>query len=239
MIDKENGHDIIIPYDGIGNSLKNVLRTIDKNVPVRNIFLVTDRAPDWIQNVEIVNVADVHKSNKDANLIDKVLAVLKADLVPGDFIFWSDDQAILSDYMPGVVTNKRDPHEFTSDNKWEKRLKRTVEFVEEKTGTFLALNYDSHCPQMMNRMQFLQLEDIDYQSDLGYCICTLYFGLFPPVWTVFQQDNVKHTVEKAGVLNEDDLRWKRFLGFNETGYTSGGVRGYLEKKFPEKSIYEK
>nr|DAQ92094.1 MAG TPA: hypothetical protein [Caudoviricetes sp.] len=239
MIDKENGYDIVIPYDGLGNSLKNVLRTIDKHVPVKNIFLVTDKVPDWIHNVEVVTASDVHKSNKDANLIDKVLAAIKTEMIEGDFIFWSDDQAILSKYVPGVITNARDPHTFESDNKWEKRLKRTVEFVEEKAGTFLNFNYDSHCPQMMNRLQFLQLEDIDYQSDLGYCICTLFFGLYPPVWPVFAQDNVKHTVEKSGVLNEEDLRWKRFLGFNETGYTSGGVRAYLEKNFPDKSVYEK
>lgn len=239
MLDEKNGYDIIIPYDGIGNSLKTTLRAIDKHVPVKRLFLVTEATTSWITNVEIIRVPDKHKSNKDANLFDKVIETIKQGNVEGDFIFWSDDQAILSQYVPENTINKRNAHSISPATKWVKRLRKTVDFVNKETGVLLEKNYDSHCPQLMNAKKFLKIEEIDYQSGIGFTICTLYFGLFGSDYPVVKQEDVKVTVESYGSFKQSSLKGKRYLGFNASGYNAAGVREYLEKAFPKKSIYEK
>lgn len=239
MIDKGNGYNIIIPYDGVGNSLKVALRSIERYVPVNRLFIVTDRVPAWLQNVEIVRVPDKHKSNKDANLFDKVIAAIKQGNLSGDFIFWSDDQVALVPYVPAVITNHRDAHEFKSSKKWERRMKRTVEFIEERTGKPMDFNYDSHCPQLMDAQTFLKLQEIDYQSGLGYCICTLYYGINEYDGPVEKQLDIKVTKEKSEEFDHNTLNGKRFLGFNETGYNASGLRQHLEYMFGTPSKYEK
>lgn len=229
--------DIVIPYDGKGEGLKFVLRSIENYFEVGKVFLVTSEKVPWIQNVEIVNKKDIHLTNKDANLIEKVFSAIEAG-ISEDFIFWSDDQILLKKVtQPQIVYNPRNP--FTlKETKWQLRMQRTANFILEKTGVKLTYNYDSHVPQPMNRTNFLKLKEVDYQSGLGFCICTLYFGL-AKIPATSKQDDIKFTAETEQKINVKTLETKTWLGFNEIGYSKGGVKEYLEKKFPKKSRYEK
>ncbi len=229
--------DVVIPYDGRGEGLKFVLRSIENYFDVGKVFLVTDASVPWIQNVEIIYQKDIYQTNKDANLIDKVFSAIDAG-VSEDFIFWSDDQVLLQKITtPEVSFNPRDPFKL-KETKWQLRLKRTAEFVEEKTGVKLTYNFDSHIAQPFKKSLFSKLKEVDYQTGLGFCICTLYFGL-AKIPATHKQDDVKYTAETEKEIDLKNLETKTWLGFNEIGFSKSGVKEFLEKKFPKKSKYEK
>ena len=102
--------DIVIPYGGDGESIKYALRSIEKNFDYGNIFIVTDKPCHHLnhKNLFFINKGDKHMSNKDANLFDKVIAACENG-VGEDFVFWSDDQAILRHHNIQYVYNVRNP----------------------------------------------------------------------------------------------------------------------------------
>lgn len=228
--------DIVIPYDGRGEGLKFVLRSIENYFEVGKVFLVTSEPVPWVKNVEIISKKDVHTSNKDANLFDKVFSAIEAG-ISEDFMFWSDDQILLRKTQPQIVYNVRNPFKL-KETKWQLRMQRTANFILEKTGVKLTYNYDSHVPQPMTKTNFLKIKEVDYQSGLGFCICTLYFGL-SKIPATKSQDEVKFTAESDKKIDVKLLESKIWLGFNELGFSKGGVKEFLEKKFPQKSHYEK
>jgi hypothetical protein len=228
--------DIVIPYKGKGDSLIYVLRSIEKYFPHNRIFIVTDKKVDWAQNVTIVSCQDRHVGNKDANIIDKVMAACENG-VSDEFMFWSDDQIILAPHNPIPVRNCRKPTLMVPSCRWEFRLKKTGEFVKENYKRELEFNFDSHVPQPMRKKEFLKLKGTGYQKSIGYCICTLYYGVNGFSETALQTD-VKATFEYDPVFNEAKTKDKLWIGFNERMYNMG-VKEYLERTFPEMSRFEK
>ena len=136
-------YDILIPYDNNNDeSLKLALRSIERHVDYKDVYLVSPKKPDWIKNVKHIKKDDVHKSNKDANLFDKVFCAIDAGI--GDFLFWSDDQIIMKPHDFTVVYNVRNPLLLPVAGKWTKRLIRTGRYLRDKHKIILDKNYDSH-----------------------------------------------------------------------------------------------
>lgn len=222
-------YDILIPYDNNNDeSLKLALRSIERHVDYKDVYLVSPKKPDWIKNVKHIKKDDVHKSNKDANLFDKVFCAIDAGI--GDFLFWSDDQIIMKPHDFTVVYNVRNPLLLPVAGKWTKRLIRTGRYLRDKHKIILDKNYDSHVPQLMRPELFEKIRKIDYQSGLGYTICTLYFGLNLPQKEV-EQDTVKVTIEKE--LGNTD---KVFAGWNDKMFPV--AKKHFEKLFDKKSSFE-
>lgn len=226
----------MIPFDGCAeDSLRYTLRSISENFDYDNVYLVSNKIPDWIRNVIIVPEEDTHKHNKDANLIDKVLAAIYFGM-SGNFMFWSDDQIILNKIDPVVTFNNRNPFEIKPQTKWQRRLVRTAQFIYERFGFKLDRNFDTHTPQLMNSELFKKLSMVNYKDDIGYTICTLYFGMNYPLKMV-SQEQIKVTIEN---MNQRKLGFegKYFLGYNEKMFHAF-VRKMLEKRFNKKSVFEK
>ena len=108
----------------------------------------------------------------------------------------------------------------------DKRLIRTGRYLRDKHKIILDKNYDSHVPQLMRPELFEKIRKIDYQSGLGYTICTLYFGLNLPQKEV-EQDTVKVTIEKE--LGNTD---KVFAGWNDKMFPI--AKKHFEKLFDKK-----
>lgn len=232
--------DIVIPYGGDGESIKYALRSIEKNFQYDNIFIVTDKSCPHLnyKNLFFINEGDRHTQNKDANLFDKVLAAC-SNGVGDEFMFWSDDQAILRPHDIQYVYNVRNPLVMQPTCKWERRLVRTGMFVKDILKKELKFNFDSHVPQLMKRNDFMRIKSIDYEQGLGFTICTLYFGLAG--WDdreLVEQRKVKATFE-GGYLNETDTVNKNWIGWDRFTYEKTNLRAFLEVMFPFKSKFEK
>lgn len=227
--------DIVIPYNGTGDSIFYALRSIEKFFPFSRVFIVTDKECPHLKNVEIIKIGNAHAHNKDANLFDKVIGACENG-VGEEFMFWSDDQALLRPYEPMLVHNIRNPITFVPRCKWEMRLVRTGRFIRDTFGRTLEFNFDSHVPQLMKRDNFIKIKKIDYQSGLGFTICTLYFGMFGFGETV-EQRNVKATFE-LGNINFSSAEGKMWAGWDSDSYNNHGVKEWLQNTFPEKSRFE-
>lgn len=237
--------DLIIPLGNGSRSnddeLKLCLRSLDRNTQgIGRVILATKHIPEWIQNVTIVPMGDPLKHNKDGNLINKVVMALINLDIRGDFLLCADDNVFnlplnLED-IP-MICNGRGLNHFSanSDEKWFRRMRRTLEFVKSR-GMPVDYNYDSHTPQKFNATKVLRgLGGIDYASDIGYCIYTLFRCVSGETGGVHQNE-YKTTHESEGSVNSSMDRM--FVGYNDEAFLHG-LRERLFEKYPDKSRYEK
>ncbi|MBO5924588.1 MAG: hypothetical protein J6Q81_08750 [Lentisphaeria bacterium] len=236
--------DIVIPLGSgscCGNfELRMALRSIACcAVNVKNIYIATAVLPDWVQNVKFINVIDKHMHNKDANIIDKLLAAANLPELSEKFLFWSDDQLALhrfdAAHLP-TSCNLRQYRDFNKSTVWHRRMRHTFEYLQQH-NIFLNCNFDTHMPVTVNKKRFAEImSNIDYAVEPGYCINTLYFGMLGMTGAVIQQQ-IKFTAESQDKLFTLPTG-KLFLGYNDAAMQSD-LPELLQKKFPEKCRYER
>ena len=236
--------DIVIPLSSESFSdnleLRLALRSIDRFAAgAGKVWIIGDTVPDWLQNVRILPVPDRYCHNKDANIIDKLLAAVSEKELSRRFVFWSDDQIalyrfILNDLVP--VYNRRNAQDFQSDRIWHRRMRNTFAWLKKQNIT-LNWNWDSHVPQIMQKNSFRKLmQYLNYQVEPGYCINTLYFGLLrtPPG---LEQSRIKTTCESTQYY-ETLPEGRLFLGYNDDA-CRGNILQLLQEYLPDRSVYEK
>ena len=233
--------DVVLP---LGNGSRNnndelrlCLRSIERFMPsLGKIWLMTSYAPDWVRNVEIVDIPDKHKHNKDANLFDKVLSAAINPRVSKTFVFFSDDQCLLAPFDPfnaKIVYNERGPSIFNTSGTWHRRMTHTFELLRAR-GVNLDCNFDGHVPMVYTKEEFVKaLRSVDYVPEPGFCINTLVCGVLHKPKEV-AMNTVKVTAESGGNRQFDG---KLYIGYNDNGFNSG-IRDALFKAFPIKSKYE-
>lgn len=239
--------DVVYPL-GAGsvwndNELRYSLRSMEKNLRDLGRVFVVGHKPDWLINVVHIPMKDIHRKNKDANLIDKVLAACRTG-VSDKFLFASDDQCLLQPvslaelkaYHIGRLEDK--PADFWGGGRWKRRLRRTYGLLlhEEKT----TFHYDSHVPMVYERESFESvMTSWPYQQGIGYCINTLYFNMLA-IKEQYEMQGQKLTLEQP-VPSADEIRakliGKTYLGYSDAGLTDG-LRTILAELFPEPSQFE-
>ncbi len=244
--------DMIIPL-GSGSHAENaeirmLLRSVEKNLRnVGRIFVVTDNPPSWLQNVIVVSVPDSHPTNKDANLHDKVLAVLKRYDVD-DFIFASDDNAIMQPVNAAsipVLENHRPRADFFGEGvtKWRNRVANTFLFADSK-NIRLEHHFECHAPQLFHGKMLLEgMRDVDYASQPGLTIYTTWRIVTGTTENAKMQSDWKLTfenecTERLAGMTDSDLCSKLFLGYNDGFVVAGGI-DRLRRIFSFKSKFEK
>jgi hypothetical protein len=225
------------------NEIRYSIRALEKNFLDLGRIFVVGFCPPWLTGVVHLDVPDRHKHNKDANLIDKVLAACDAG-VSDQFVRSSDDEMIL---MPSHVADLKPYHAGNLQGRgkqfwrggWRQRLQLTMELL--KSRGLPTLHYDTHLPKVFDRELFRRvMSECQYQRGNGFTIDTLYLnhaGLKnPPRLT-----NQKVTME-AGVTSAHEVRkrisGKRYLGYNDSGLTVA-FKQVLQEMFPVASKFEK
>ncbi len=234
--------DIVIPLGNGSKSgndeLRILLRSIEKHGSgYRKIIVVSDYAPDWLTNVKIIPCGDTLRKNKDGNIITKVLkAAAEPDITP-EFVWSADDCALLQplnfEILPPIC-NARKKDAFPANGTiWQRRVRRTFEFLSER-GILMKCNFESHTPQRFPSRKLIRaMRNIDYKTDIGYAIDTLFFGLLG-ITDGFDQKLFKETCES-------ESGWKlnrMFIGYNDTAFLNG-LRERLFEVFPHKSRFER
>ena len=100
----------------------------------------------------------------------------------------------------------------------------------------MTCNWDSHVPQPMEKKRFLELiAPVDYISEPGFCINTLYFGL-AGAKPFLPQERVKITLEADRPVRSLEAG-KLYLGYNDNALRNG-LMELVEQYFPTPCCYE-
>ena len=237
--------DLIIPL-GTGSKSKNdelrlFLRSLEKyGKGVRNVIIVAADPPEWLTGVNVIQMDDPLKHNKDGNIIRKIMAAITSDDITPEFVWSSDDCVLISDFdfesIPPIF-NGRNKADFPADGSiWQRRVRRTFEFLESR-GIQLSHNYESHTPQKFPTRKLIRaMRNVDYQTGIGYTINTLFCGLLG-ITGGFDQAIFKRTCETE-TAGKDAKLSRLICGYNDRAF-AGGLRSRLFKLFPKKSKYEK
>jgi len=156
--------DIVIPVrDGDDNeSLRYCLRSIDQNMPHRNI-IIAGYKPEWVQNVTYIATATLER-NKYRRVAINILAGAKAHEISEWFHLWNDDMFamdlihelrplhrgnLITEIAKGPRTAPQQHHS----------LMMTYNALKH-AGIKTPLNYDLHTPMMFNTGGLLMLEPV-------------------------------------------------------------------------------
>lgn len=244
--------DIIIPL-GTGSrhgddELRLLLRSAERNVSdLRHVVIVTQRPPEWLANAVLIRCGDPFARNKDGNMVLKVMHALARMDLHGPVCVTCDDTLFtkpqrLADcpvlfndrgrqWFADALKDKRNSGSF----RWYRRLIRTFDYLTSQ-GVSLGHNYECHAPQVFDADILRdKVPQVDYKSDIGYGIFTLFRGLSGETGGVDQRRH-KATVESVDGIGApmDGL----FAGYNDKAF-GNGLRERLLGMFPDKSKYER
>lgn len=244
-------YDFVIPLkadEGIwadNNELKYLLRSVEQNFPVRNVIIVGDKMPKWLneETAIFLEIPDEFSHNKDANIINKVLeAACFPDITPT--FFWScDDHLVLrkpkaDELKPFFLSDLKNEQAWFWSGVWKKGLKRTLEFLEFNKKT--TYHYDVHVPQPVNAEKFRSIfEGFAHQENERFTINTFYFnqaGLKKHHHIGILKATFEMPVSNMSEI-ETSCYNRLYVGYNNAGLTSQ-LQKFIVKKFPNKSKYE-
>lgn len=221
--------------------LRYSLRSLRNFIDLGKVFIVGVK-PDWIKNVIHLCCEDRYKSNKDANLIEKlILACSHSQLTPL-FINMSDDyffiektsfldiQTPLTHSTPLYNISQKDNSKW---NKWEKRIDNTIKVLKERG--FKGGLFESHTPTLLNKEKFPEIiSKYNYKEGFGLLGNTLYFNTIGVVGReVEERDRMR--VNNNGVFKETG---SRFLSIGGKTVEESDCAKWIKNRFNEKSIYE-
>jgi len=247
-----NNIPILIPLGNGSQSdnleLRYALRSIEKNaIGAGVVYVITTSKPSWIAESEklvVVPIQDIYGDCKDANLFNKVHETLKRYSI-GEFVFMADDNAFANPTNIALIPpihNHRPNSRFyeATATKWQRRVRRTLEWAKSVTGVELEHNFEAHCQALLDGRKILSnLNSFKYYPDNqeGKTIITTWRVITRSWENSEDQRKWKETYEMP-CKKSDVLLEKPFVGYNDAAFLSG-VREALQERFPEKSGYEK
>ena len=223
--------------------LRYSLRALEKNfLDLGRVFICTTSLPPWLTGVVHIPVPDTHRRNKDANLIDKVLAACNAGITDF-FVRSSDDQMLL---MPMHTSDFKKYHAGQLSTKsaafwkgaWKKRMRHTYKVL--TRNQMPSLHFDTHIPTLYDRDLFRDVMGrYRYARGIGYCINTLYVNheaLHNPPPLGKRKLTLEKPVNDPAILRSA-ISGRQFLGYNDKGLTPA-IKQVLQELFPTPSRFE-
>lgn len=226
--------------------LRYSLRSIEKHYKGLQRVWIVGHLPQWVQGIKHVAQGDPYKSNKDANLISKIVRLGYESELSEDFIMMSDDHILLkdcerADFRPYYNKDMKPMKKGDFDkNKWAQRLRRSRDTLIEKG--YPARDYEGHIPYPLKKSKLHTYLNFDYGHDIGYCVFTLYYNTVDTDG-IAQIDSDRIRAGFYGKKPTDKevdrkLAVNRFLNFNDNAF-SDYLKLKVEERFPEKSRYER
>ena len=236
--------DVVIPLkeDNDNEELRYVLRSIAKNLPHRKIFLA-GFTPDWVQNVESINV-EIPAGLKYSKSLANTRAACNDPRVSDDFILFNDDFFVMkpvTEILPVHRGSLRDFHTmFTMMNhRWRNyrdgigRIRKILDqygFDDRLTKT-----YELHVPMIFNkthRENIYRIQDEFPAGDYALHTNTLYGNLLSVGGE--EIEDVKYFKPEA--VPDETLT---FISSDDDSFRDGLVGKYIRSEFTEKCKYEK
>lgn len=237
-------------YEGKGDELRILLRSIERNViGISKVVLIADKTPDWLdttaKGLTVVPVGNPYRHCKDANLFLKMKKGLEAlNLKEGKWAFSADDSAFMQRcdirLLP-VIYNGSSRQKFEADkdkNKWHRRMANTFDYLE-SMGINMAYSYDCHLPQVFNVDTITEkIDNVPWNEGDGYCIYTLWRGLEGVTTEGTPQHRMtNHFSGTEGVMDRPLLD-KMFVNYSDDPF-GAGLRERLFTVFNQPSKWER
>jgi hypothetical protein len=236
--------DVVIPLKSY-NKWDNreicfCLRSIEKHLKgFGKVFIVTDRAPGWLQNVEIVRCADTqHRPQWTTTM--KILQAWKAGasenviVFNDDFYLTAPADAASYPYryirrMPSVETPAR-------VTPYSRAMANTVRYLK-KRGIEAPGHFGVHCPIVYNREKF---DDcalcVDWSPQAEYLTRFLYGNLAGVASE--QHNDCKLYHERNESVLAKQVGSNSFFSIADEAI-GAGMQRYLLSLYPEPSRFEK
>lgn len=149
--------DILVPCrDGENNpSLVYTLRSIEKNVPHRKIWLAGGK-PSWVSD-EIGFIRSEQFGSPYTNVHNNLRAALRVPELADEFLYFNDDFYVLRPVtsipplFEGTLAERVDRLRRTSLGEYTRGAELTLELLT-KAGFEKPLNYDLHVPMPMTKI---------------------------------------------------------------------------------------
>lgn len=241
---KTKNLDIVIPLkeSNENEELRYVLRSIAQNLPHRKIFLA-GFTPDWVQNVESINVK-IPEGLKYSKSLANTKAACLDPRVSDNFILFNDDFFVMKPVEGIDPVHRGSLEKFhtlyaTKNHRYRNyrdgigRMRRILEmygFDDEVTNS-----YELHLPMIFNKAQRLECYDIQDRFPAGdYALHTntLYGNLFQ-VGGIQSRD--------AKYFNAEDVPDTEltFISSDDKSFAGGLVGEYVRGAFPKPCKYER
>lgn len=227
------------------DELRYSLRSLSNLKELGNVYIVGHK-PKWIQNVIHIEASDGHITNKDANLINKILIACYNENLSQEFMHFSDDQVLIKplsvEYFKQPIINNKYLNDVSIPgkklNRWQTRLKRTFNKLKEFNLPYNC--FEAHCPYLLDKTKYPStLLRYDYGFDVGYTGNTLYFNTLKIKGKQLESNDLLRLEKQYLTINEIK---QLALNKNMLNYTDSAINNilfdYLRDLFPVKSMYE-
>lgn len=229
--------NLVIPYRFVETpELKYALRSIEKYLTgYDKIFLVGDRLPNWIQNVELIYCSE--ESVKCAkNILNKLVTASNHPGVGGQFLQWQDDIFLQQHLNVNDTKYWYEGSLGTALDKAFGRYRKIIEHTALKiTGD--AKFYDTHTPIVYDGQALREIEPIwngkDYLIKSMYCHHFFYEN--SEEWFFMEDCKIDIPQPKEKIL--ETIKGKLF--FSISSEFEPIIEDVLNGLYPEKSKYEK
>lgn len=226
------------------NELRYSIRSAVKHVLDLEKIVIVGYKPYWLTNVLHIQAADPYLSNKDGNLINKMIIASMHPEVTKQFLNMSDDNYFLADtnikfFLEPIYNNKM--IDFKPEQRltrWEERLLRTIHLLQSKS---LPVNcYEAHTPYLLNKEDYATtLFKYDYGFDNGLTGNTLYFNTNNRTGKPIRGNDLVRieTFPQDHGIVPSMCASKLLLNYTTKSFNEH-IKTYLQQRFSDKSIYE-
>lgn len=237
--------DIVIPL-GSGSKngdleLRYCLRSIQQNVKnVGDIYIIGTR-PKFLQNVIIHEVPEFAGSQyRHHNICNKLLLAASLPELSEDFLFFNDDHFIVHDYEASTFpyyyddTLQRKGVKLNTVSPYRKTINNTFDYL--KSMGMKTLNFDVHCPMLMNKEKIKAVFTHMNQPPYGYCLKSIYANFFDCAGTKIEDLKINEYL--SAPLLFDTVFGRPWFSCGDKGLTTTMV-GLFKNLYPSPSKYEK
>lgn len=222
--------DVVIPLiDNLSPhlELRFALRSLEY-IPRGTIYVIGHK-PNWLKNVVHIPFTEkASKQLKEKNLYDKLQAACKDERISQDFIYFHDDHFILPDF---------DINNYYCTDVWESFGNYQLTINNTKMTIGQTLNYDVHCPMLLNKTQFMQSLPVNLiWPAWGYLIKTTYAAFIKA--TPFNHGDLKFRRPLSSEQIRDSLTGRHFFSTEQNVVRSGAMVSVLKSLYPKPSRHE-
>lgn len=213
----------------------------------RGRFIIIGHKPSWLSDTDTrvahYPMPDPYRSNKDANLIQKLIfLVAKTGWDKG--IICSDDQFLLRPAVDAEMTVPRHAgpiSEFKRQkgHSWQERLWRTGEVLRKRKLT--DFHYDTHIPHVVTRAQIMELLRWNYGEGNGYCVFSLLFNASGAVGERIDKSPIRAGLYGAEIKKHtitEKIGSNLFMSIDGDSLRCADLVRAIEAKWPEAAPWE-
>lgn len=235
--------DVVIIFKNQGDEeLRYCLRSIEKNLPHRNIILSGDK-PVWATNVTHIPLKSTQRPKTCwEDQAFKIYNACRDDRVSDNFVFFNDDFFCLKpvkqlpnfylDTLLEDVLRRSKLHQM--NNKYIVGMRNTHKLLKDK-GIEVPLSYELHLPMVIRKYRWIDVYDMLKGKLTKNNSPVFHRSVYG---NMFYDDNQQREDVKYIKTDDDYPRGTDYLSTLNTRFDNTPVGLYIKDQFPEKSRFE-